>query len=217
MAYKAIIASASGLIGSNLLNLLLHRAEYDEVLVITRRELAIQHKKLVQLIINFDDLAKHSDAVNGHALFSCIGTTKSETPDERLYRKIDHDYPLQLAQLAKQNGVKQFHVVSAVGANKSSSVFYLRLKGELEFQLQQLGLKALYMYQPSMLTGKRKKRRLAEKLIGGLFKILNPVLLGGLKKYRSINGLTVAYAMFKKSLESATGTFIYTSDKIQII
>jgi uncharacterized protein YbjT (DUF2867 family) len=217
MAYKAIIAGASGLIGSNLLEMLLQHPEYEEVLVITRRELPIVHKKLVQLVIDFDNLAKHTAAINGHVLFSCLGTTKSETPDEQLYRKIDYEYPLQLAQLAKKNGVKQFHLVSSLGANKSSSVFYLKLKGELEYKLQQFGFRALYIYQPSMLTGPRQRPRLADKLLGGLFQILNPILIGGLIKYRSIKGFTVANAMFKKSLDSATGTFIYTSDKIQII
>jgi uncharacterized protein YbjT (DUF2867 family) len=217
MAYKAIIAGASGLIGSNLLNILLQQPEYSEVLVLVRKELPIQHKKLVQLVINFDELDKHAAAITGHALFSCLGTTNSQTPDKTLYRKIDHNYPLQLAQLAKQNGVNQFHLVTAIGADKNSSMFYTRLKGELEEDVQKLGLKTLHIYQPSMLIGDRERNRFLEKVIGGIFKVIDPLLIGGLKKYRSVTGITVAYAMFKKSLESATGTFIYTSDKIHTI
>jgi len=217
MAYKAIIAGASGLIGSNLVKILLEAPQYSEVLVIARKEMPIQHKKLVQLVINFDELDKHAEAINGHAVFSCLGTTKNQTPDEQQYRKIDHDYPLQLAQLAKQNGVEQFHVVSSIGANKNASTFYLKLKGELEDELQKLGLKTLHIYQPSMLMGERDRNQWAEKLATGLFKFIDPLLVGGLKKYRSIKGITVAHAMFKKSLESATGTFIYTSDKIHTI
>jgi uncharacterized protein YbjT (DUF2867 family) len=217
MAYKAIIAGASGLIGSNLLNILLQQPEYSEVLVLVRKELPIQHKKLVQLIINFDELDKHAAAITGHTLFSCLGTTKSQTPDEKLYRKIDHDYPLQLAQLAMQNGVNQFHVVTAIGADKNSSMFYTKLKGELEDDIKKLGLETLHIYQPSMLIGERGGTRFLEKVIGGIFKVIDPLLIGGLKKYRSVKGTTVAHAMFKKSLESATGTFIYTSDKIHTI
>jgi uncharacterized protein YbjT (DUF2867 family) len=217
MAYKAIIAGGSGLIGSNLLNILLQQPEYSEVLVLVRKELPIQHKKLVQLIINFDELDKHAAAITGHALFSCLGTTKSQTPDEKLYRKIDHDYPLQLAQLAMQNGVNQFHVVTSIGADKNSSMFYTKLKGELEDDIKKLGLETLHIYQPSMLIGDRERSRFLEKIIGGIFKVIDPLLVGGLKKYRSIKGITVANAMFKKSLESATGTFIYTSDKIHTI
>ncbi|MEB0261677.1 MULTISPECIES: NAD(P)H-binding protein [unclassified Mucilaginibacter] len=214
MAYKAIIAGASGLIGSNLLNILLEAAEYSEVLVLVRKELPLKHKKLVQLVINFDDLGKFADTITGHAIFSCLGTTKSQAPDKEQYRKIDYAYPLQLAQLAKQNGVEQFHVVTAIGADKNSPVFYTKLKGELEDALQRLGLKTLRIYQPSMLMGERERSHWLENLATGLFKIIDPLLIGGLKKYRSIKGSTVAYVMFKKSLESATGTFIYTSDKI---
>ncbi|GGH10049.1 NAD(P)H-binding protein [Mucilaginibacter phyllosphaerae] len=217
MAYKAVIAGASGLIGSNLLNILLNAREYTEVLAVVRKELPLQHPKLVQLVVNFDDLAKHAGAITGHAVFSCLGTTKAQTPDEAIYKKIDHDYPLQLAQLAKQNSVDQFHVVSAVGANAASSIFYTRLKGELENSLKKLGLKALYIYQPAMLIGGREKPRLAEKIAGSLFKLIDPLLFGGLKKYRSIKGSTVAMAMYKKSLESTTGTFTYPSNIIHTI
>nr|WP_067056941.1 NAD(P)H-binding protein [Mucilaginibacter sp. L294] len=217
MAYKAIIAGASGLIGSNLVNILLEAPQYAEVLVIVRKELPIQHKKLVQLVINFDELHKHAEVIKGHAVFSCLGTTKSQTPDKKLYRKIDYDYPLQLAQIAKQNGVDQYHVVTALGANKNSSTFYLKLKGELEDELQKQELKTLHIYQPSMLMGERERNHWLEKIATGIFKVIDPLLVGGLKKYRSIKGATVAHAMFKKSLESATGTFIYTSDKIHTI
>ncbi|MGY4538858.1 uncharacterized protein YbjT (DUF2867 family) [Mucilaginibacter sp. UYNi724] len=217
MAYKAIIAGASGLIGSNLLNILLEAAEYTEVLVLVRHELPIQHKKLVQLVINFDNLDKHAGAITGHAVFSCLGTTKAETPDKDRYRKIDHDYPLLLAKLANQNGVNQFHVVTAIGADATSAMPYVKLKGELEDDLKKVNMKSLYIYQPSMLIGKREKSRFPEKILFALFKVIDPILIGGLKKYRSVKGTTVAHAMYKKSLESAVGTFIYTSDKIHTI
>jgi uncharacterized protein YbjT (DUF2867 family) len=217
MAYKAVIVGASGLIGSNLLKILLASPQYTEVLVLVLKKMPVSHQKLTQWNINFDELDQHADLITGHAVFSCLGTTKNQTPDEKQYRKIDYEYPLQLAQFAKQNGVKQFHVVTAIGANKNSSTFYLRLKGELEDALQKLGLETLHIYRPSMLTGQRKRNHLLEKIATGLFKVIDPLLIGRLKKYRSIKGETVALAMFKKSLESATGTFIYTSDKIHTI
>ncbi|RYU89330.1 NAD-dependent epimerase/dehydratase family protein [Mucilaginibacter terrigena] len=218
MAYKAIIAGASGLIGSNLLNILLQHPAYSEVLILVRKELPIQHQKLTQLVIDFDELDKHAAAITGHAVFSCLGTTKNQTPDEKTYWKIDYDYPLRLAQLVRQSGVEQFHVVTAIGADKNSSTFYLKLKGKLEEALQKLDLKTLHIYQPSMLMGERAQTRsILEKMAGAIFKVIDPLLVGGLKKYRSIKGITVAHAMYKKSLESAKGTFIYTSDKIHTI
>ncbi|MDB5062310.1 MAG: nucleoside-diphosphate sugar epimerase [Mucilaginibacter sp.] len=217
MAYKAIIAGASGLIGSNLLNILLEHHQYDEVSVLVRKELPFHHKKLVQLVIDFDELNNYAEAITGHALFCCLGTTKAKTPNKEEYRKIDHDYPLRLAQFAKQNGVSQFHLVSSIGANAKSATFYLKLKGELEEDIQKLKLTTLHIYQPSMLIGDRKENRLAEKILGIIFKIIDPLLVGRFKKYRSIKASTVANAMFKKSLETDTGTFIHTSDKIQTI
>lgn len=217
MAYKAILAGASGLIGSHLLDTLLNAQEYDEVLVLVRKELPLQHKKLVQLVINFDKLEEHAKAITGHAVFSCLGTTKAKTPDTELYRKIDHDYPIKLAQLAAKNGVKQFHLVSSIGANAKSAVFYTKVKGETEEDIQKAGIQTLHIYQPSLLTGDRKDRRFGEKVFTVLFKVIDPLLMGGLKKYKSIPAATVANAMYKKSLEGAKGTFIHTTDKIKTI
>lgn len=217
MAYKAIIAGASGLIGSHLLTILLQQVQYSEVLVLVRKQLPISHPKLVQLVIDFDDLNKHATAFTGHAVFSCLGTTKGQTPDKTEYRKIDHDYPVKLAQLAKQNGVKHFHLISAVGANKNSSNSYLKLKGEVEADVEKVGIPVLHIYEPSMLAGERNKPRLAETIINGLFKVIDPLLVGGLKKYQSIKAPTLAWAMYKKSLDDAEGTFIHTTDKIKQI
>lgn len=214
MAYKAIIAGASGLIGSNLLTILLNSAEYDEILVVVRKELTLSHKKLVQLIVDFDHLDQYAHAITGHAFFSCLGTTKSKTPDSVEYRKIDHDYPVQLAQLAKENGVKHCHLVSAVGADKKSGTFYLKLKGEVEDDLQKVGFETLHIYQPSMLHGGRQEKRFLENALIGLFKVIDPLLVGSLKKYRSISGQSVAHGMYRNSLKNQPGAFIHTYDHI---
>jgi uncharacterized protein YbjT (DUF2867 family) len=215
MGYKAIIVGASGLIGSELLTILLNHAEYDEVVVLVRKELPVKHKKLVQLVLNFDELHQHAASITGHAVFSCLGTTKAKTPDKTEYHKIDHDYPLQIAQLAQANGVKQFHLVSAVGANSKSSAFYIKLKGELEEDLKAVGFESLHIYQPSMLYGDRKEQRTLEKALIGIFKVVDHLLIGGFRKYRSISGETVANAMYKNSLKAAPGTHTYTFDNIK--
>ena len=217
MAYKAILIGASGLIGSNLLSILLDSPEYYEIVILVRNKLSLQHPKLTQHIIDFDKLESHSALITGHVIFSCLGTTKKQTQDKKQYYKIDHDYPLQLAQLARQNGVSQFHVVSSIGANKDSSFFYVRTKGESEDDLKKVGLQTLHIYQPSMLIGERKGIRAIESFYGAVFKIIDPLLVGGLKKYRSVTGAKVAQAMYKHSLEQAAGTFTHTSDQINNI
>lgn len=217
MSKKVVIAGASGLIGSKLLTIMLNHAQYDEVLILVRKELPIEHKKLVQLIIDFDKLDDHAAAITGHAVFCCLGSTKKKTPDMTTYRKIDHDYPEKLAQLAKQNSVNQYHLVSAIGADSNSSNFYTKMKGETEDDLQKVGLKCLHIYQPSLLTGDRKESRPMERLFTGLMKVIDPLLIGGLKKYRSVPAQTVAQAMFNESLKNEAGVFIHTSDKIKLL
>jgi uncharacterized protein YbjT (DUF2867 family) len=214
MAKKAIIAGASGLIGSSLLDILLHEPGFDEVLILVRKELPIQHKKLKQLVIDFDQLKDYASEITGNTIFSCLGTTMKKTPDLSVYRKIDHDYPLQLAQIAKQNGIEQYHLVSSLGANAKASNFYLKTKGQIEEDIKQVALTTLCIYQPAFLTGDRKESRLAEKFLIPLMKLLNPLLVGNLKKYRSIPAKTVAQTMYNQSLKKQEGTFIYPSDKI---
>jgi len=214
MSNKVVVAGASGLIGSKLLNILLQQATYDEILILVRKELPIADKKLVQLVIDFEKLDEYAGAIIGHALFCCLGSTKKKTPDLIEYRKIDHDYPVKLAQLAKQNGVEQYHLVSAIGANSKSSNFYTKMKGETEEDIQKLGLKCLHIYQPSVLTGDRKESRPAERFAIGLMKVIDPILTGALKKYRSIPAETVARAMFNESKRKEEGVFIHPSDKI---
>jgi uncharacterized protein YbjT (DUF2867 family) len=215
MANKAVIAGASGLVGSELLSILLQSTQYDEVLILVRKELPVQHKKLVQLIVDFDNLDQHQQVINGHVIFCCLGSTKSKTPNLLIYRKIDHDYPVKLAQIAVKNNMPHFHLVSAIGANSKSGNFYTKMKGETENDVQAAGIRSLHIYQPSLLTGNRKEHRLAERIATSIMKVIDPLLIGGLQKYRSIAAATVAIAMFKQSLNQEEGVFVHPSDHIK--
>jgi uncharacterized protein YbjT (DUF2867 family) len=217
MSYKAVVAGASGLIGSSLLDILLNAPEYDEVLILVRKELPLSHKKLVQLVIDFDQLDNHAASITGRAIFCCLGSTKKKTPDLAAYRKIDYEYPLELAKLAKKNGVKQYHLVSALGANAASSNFYTKMKGETEDAIGKVGVKCLQIYEPSILTGDRKESRPMERFAIGVMKLIGPLLVGGLKRYRSIPAETVAKAMFNQSLKNEEGIFVHPSDQIKLL
>jgi uncharacterized protein YbjT (DUF2867 family) len=215
MAKKAIIAGASGLMGSCLLDILLHQPAYDEILVLVRKDLPVKHSKLTQMVVDFDKLDDYSARITGDVLFCCLGSTKKKTPDLKDYRKVDHDYPFHLAQIALKNGIGQFYLVSAIGANIKASNFYSKMKGETESDIIKVGLPSLHIYQPSFLAGDRKEDRPLEKFSVGLINIIDPLLIGKLKKYRSIDAATVASAMYKQSLENKPGVHIYSSDKIK--
>jgi uncharacterized protein YbjT (DUF2867 family) len=215
MGKRAIIIGASGLIGSKLLNILIESREYDTVLSLARKRLQKKHPKLVQEIVNFSEPDSYLSLIDGDALFCCLGTTQKETPNKDDYYKIDHDYPVDLAKAALKNGVPEFHFVSAIGADPSSSNFYLKTKGEAERDLKEVGLPSLHIYEPSLLTGRKRKRRLGERIATVVMRIINPLLVGRLKKYQSIDSATVAQAMFNQSLKDKKGVFVYTTEKIK--
>ncbi|WP_316819750.1 oxidoreductase [Pedobacter gandavensis] len=214
MKKKAIVLGASGLIGSSLLTQLLASPDYEAVLVLVRRKLDREHPKLQQLLVDFDKINDYRSEITGDVVFCCLGTTRSKSPDLNAYRKIDYLYPLDIASIAEANGASQYHLVSSMGANPKSSIFYSRLKGETERDLQNIPFKSIHIYRPSLLDGERKEHRTAEGFMIGLMRVLNPFLIAGLRKYRSIKIEKVALAMLKASLKDTEGVFIYPSDEI---
>jgi uncharacterized protein YbjT (DUF2867 family) len=214
MGKKAIIAGASGLIGSNLLQILLDESGYDLVLILVRKELPVTHPKLKQQVVDFDRLNDNAAEITGDVIFSCLGTTQALTPDKALYRKIDHDYPVTLAQIGLKNGVQQFHLVSDIGANPASSAFYLQLKGQIEQDIAKVGLPSVYIYQPSMLKGRKDKQRFGESFFNALMTVVDPLLFGSLKKFHSIVASSVARAIYNQSIDNESGTFKYQYNDI---
>ena len=186
-------------------------------MVVVRKTLNIQHPKLKQLLVDFDQLSDYSHEIQGDVVFCCLGTTKKKTPDRAQYKKIDHQYPIDAGWIAYTNGATQYHLVSALGADTKSRIFYSRLKGEVEHDLKTIPFKTIHIYRPSLLDGFRTENRAAEKLMISIMRMLNPLLIGPLRKYRSIKSETVAAAMLKKSLEDHKGVFIHPSDEIERI
>jgi len=217
MSYKAIIVGASGLIGSNLLKILLAEPLYTGITILVRKKTGISNPKLTEILVDFDTFDIYALNIIAHALFCCIGTTKNKTPNLTDYYKIEHDYPIKLGQLALENGVKQYHYVSSIGADKNSAAYYTKFKGQTEHDLQQLNLQVLHIYRPSILAGDRKDHRPMEQFANALMNIINPLLIGQYKKYRSIPAKTVAMAMYKQSINSEEGVFIHPSDQIKQI
>lgn len=215
MAYKVIIVGASGLIGSSLLSALIRSEQIAEITLLLRNSLSISNSKVKEIVINFDELDNYASKINGDIIYCCLGTTKSKSPDPNNYRKIDLEYPLNLAKIGLQNGMSQFHVVSSLGASSQSKNAYLKLKGELENELKKLNIPSLHIYQPSFLEGKRKENRPLEKIMMPIMKLLNPILLGSLENYRSIKASDVAKAMMNQSIKELKGTFTYPSKQIK--
>jgi uncharacterized protein YbjT (DUF2867 family) len=210
---RVIVAGASGLIGSELIKLLTQDERIGEVVALVRRPLAV-HSKLHQVSVDYDSLDEIKPDFYGDALYCCLGTTKNKTPDLNDSRRIDFNYPVSLAKMAEGN-VGQFHLVSALGANTASPIFYNRIKGETEQAISRFNLPAIHIYQPSLLTGNRKEKRPFEKIAIASMKLINPFLIGSFKRYRSIEAKTVAEAMLKQTFKELSGIHTYPSHIIK--
>ncbi|MFH4965977.1 NAD(P)H-binding protein [Gaetbulibacter sp. M235] len=195
MSKTAIIIGATGLTGSILVQKLLDDKRYKTIKLLSRTSCNIAHSKIKEHLINLFELEKYEDLFIADEVFCCIGTTKAKTPDEATYLKIDYGIPVSLAQICVKRGIKTFIVISALGANKKSKLFYNRTKGKMEEDVLREKIMNTYILQPSLITGNRTEKRSSEK-IGKIFMtVLNPLLLGSLKKYRSIQAKTIVNAM----------------------
>lgn len=213
---KVLIAGSTGLVGKELLKLLISDDAISGIYTLVRKPSATGHPRVQELVLDYADLETVLKGIEPvQAIFSCLGTTKAKTPDKNLYKAIEVDYPVQLAGWGMSKGVSQFHYISALGAAAKSSNQYLHLKGTAEQALLSTAIPGLYIYRPSLLVGKRTERRTAEGIGAALFKLINPLLRGKLKKYRSIDALTVARAMLHQSKSMIGEHRIIPSDEIE--
>lgn len=207
----AVVLGASGLTGNLVVTELLNDPGYKLVRVLVRKALTIIHPKLQQHIVDFNDKEDISKKIGeGDVIFSCIGTTQKKVKgDKKLYEKIDHDIPVNVAETAIAHHFKKFLIISSVGANENSSNFYLRLKGKTENSLKLFPFETLGIFQPSLLNGKRKETRVAEQIAETIMDLLSFLLLGPLQKYRAIGADNVARAMVYESKQKKTGIHYY--------
>ena len=213
----ALLLGASGLIGGHCLDLLLHDEAYDQVIVLVRKSLPKNHPKLTQYEVNFDRLSEQANLLKANDVFCCLGTTIKKAGSQEAFRKVDFTYALEAAKLTAHNGASQFLLVSSLGADAKSSVFYSRVKGEIEAAISALNFLSVSIFRPSLLLGERAEFRLAERLAEPLAKAFSFFLIGSLCKYRAIEARTVAAAMIEIANAKTQGVNVYESDRIQKI
>ncbi len=207
---KAIVIGASGLIGSELVHLLLKDTSFSKVTVFVRKTLPISNEKLNQIVLDFKQLEQYYAAFDGSVLFLCIGTTRKKTPNLDDYRAIDYGITLRAANLAKASGVEKVHLISAIGASSNSTIFYNKLKGEIEEDLIKIGFASTYIYQPSLLIGIRKESRPAELFFQKLMPFFDLLMFGSLKKYHSVSKQKLAKAMLNHHFKAKKGIHTLT-------
>ena len=211
----ALVAGGSGLVGGHVLRQLLEDPDYDRVTALTRRPLALTHKKLVQRVVDFDRLAEVGDFPRVHDVFCCLGTTIKQAGSQEAFRKVDLAYVVELGRMAVRHRASQFLVVTAVGADPRSRVFYNRVKGEAEEAVRRLQFDAIQIFRPSLLLGFRPQSRPAESIARVLSPLVAWAFLGPLARYRPIKAATVARAMVRIAREAPRGAHVYESDAIR--
>ena len=216
MGKTAIILGASGLTGKHLLSALIADESYDTLKLFSRNKTENTSSKVIEKVGDILSLENFKEDFIADELFVCIGTTAKKTPDKTAYKNIDYGIPVAAAKLAKENNIPTFLVVSAMGANAKSNVFYNKTKGEMEQAVISEKIPNTYILRPSIIGGNRNENRPMEKIGIAIFKLLQPLMLWKLKKYRIIEAKNIAKAMIYLAKQKPE-LHIIKSDKIQVL
>lgn len=212
MNKTAIVIGATGLVGSEVLKLLLDDPEYEKVKVFHRRSTGIHHPKLEEHIVEFEEIVSWKHLIIGDELYSAMGTTLKKAGSKEAQWEIDYTYQYEIAKAAAMNGVKKYALVSSIGANAKSRSFYPSMKGKLEEAVRDFPFEGIAILRPSVLVGERKESRPGESL--GIFLGKMIAKIPKLKKYRPIPAKTVAKGMIQALKKSPKGYHIFESEQI---
>lgn len=214
---KAIIFGYSGLVGSHLLHHLINNERITEVICVGRNTTnQVEHSKVAYKNIDFETMHLYADDFKANMVFCCLGTTIKKAGSQEMFQKVDLHYPTEICRLAKNNDVQHFAVISSVGADASSSNFYLRTKGEMETAVMQINIKNTMIFRPGLLLGARKEWRFGERIAMMINPAINPLLFGKLRKYRAVEANEVAAAMLQ-SILSESASQINHYDEIKLL
>ncbi len=212
----AVLAGASGLVGSHCLSLLLQSANYDKILALVRRPLDLEHPKLRQLVLNFAGLPGLVEFA-GADVFCALGTTMRQAGSREAFRNVDYDVELAFATAAAEGGAHQFLLVSSVGASADSATFYLRVKGELEDAVKTLPFRSVHIFRPSFLAGDRPLDRPAELVGTAVAKAFDFAFVGKLRKYSAVDANDLAGAMLAVARKAEPGVHVYEFEQIMAL
>jgi len=208
---EANVIGATGLVGSYLVNILLENDKFEKVRIFVRRNSGLSHPKLKEQVVNFSDENTWEEFLKGDVLFSALGTTLKQAGSKHKEYEVDFTYNLNFAKKAKENGISNYVLVSSVGADAKSRIFYTRMKGELDETISNLDFKNLAILRPASLTGDRKQRRTMEELSVPVVRFVTKFIF---KKYRPIHGETVAEAMIHAVMKPNYSKTIWEADEV---
>ncbi|MFM2485957.1 NAD-dependent epimerase/dehydratase family protein [Celerinatantimonas yamalensis] len=208
---KLLLVGSTGLVGSHVLHLALAEQRVQEVLVLTRRALNIQHPKLRTQIVDFENLPEDARLWHADAVICTLGTTMRIAGSKAAFRRVDYAYPLAVAKRARQHHTPAYVLNSALGANPTARIFYNQVKGELERDLTQLGYPSLSLIRPGLIGGAREQVRLGEQTLSVVLNILSPLLP---RRWHINPAPRIAQALIEAALEQPQGTNIVTAEQL---
>ena len=208
------LAGATGAIGNHVLQFSHQENQISKIITLTRKPQTQKLSKEENRVIDFNQLASLKNDIKADVFICCLGTTIKVAGSQAAFKKVDYDYVVEFAKLAEAVSAQKFLVVSAIGSDEKSSVFYNRTKGEMESAIKKLNIPSIEIFQPSLLLGERSESRPGERFAQVLAPLLNPLLIGSMKKYRAIETKDVAKALVARSLSQDKGLKVYPSDQI---
>ena len=214
-AKVAIIAGGTGFVGQHVIDDVVKDNFFDKIYVLNRRKLNYESKKVHEIIVDFNDLPKYVEGLQPTHAFCTVGTTIKKAGSKEAFRKVDEIYVLNFAHAVYNLGCENFNVVTAIGSNKPSKVFYNQVKYEVSQSLENIGFDQLNILQPSLLLGNRGEKRLGEDVMQVFFKYTKKLWVGPLKNIAGIQGSQVAKAMVAISKNDRKGVFRIPSSELQ--
>jgi uncharacterized protein YbjT (DUF2867 family) len=210
----ALVLGATGLVGGELVDLLLPDPGWSRVTTLVRRPGHAPHPRLDERVVDLEKMSDHAAAFAADVVFCALGTTIRQAGSQDAFRHVDHDLVVEGARLAAAQGARHFVLVTALDADPASRIFYNRVKGETERDVRALGLPAVTILRPSLILGARSQRRVAERVAQWIAPVLAPLLQGPLRGYRAIPARSVARAMARLGREAASGARVVENETI---
>jgi len=211
---SAIVIGSSGLVGGYLISTLAKSTSFEKVIALVRRPYFEHYENVEEVVLDFNKKNPFGSLKKANHVFCCLGSTIRKAGSKKEFRFVDFDLPVLFAKWAEQNNCDTFSLVSSIGADSNSKIFYNKTKGEVEEEIRNLSFSKTQIFRPSLILGKRNEFRPGELLGKGIFTLLSPLIVGTLKKYKAIHARDIAQGMVGHLSKNQYGVKVFESDEI---
>ena len=211
---SAIVIGSTGLVGGYLISTLVKSTSFEKVIALVRRPYFEHYENVEEVVLDFNKKDPFGSLKKADHVFCCLGSTIRKAGSKKEFRFVDFDLPVLFAKWAEQNNCDTFSLVSSIGADINSKIFYNKTKGEVEEEIRNLSFSKTQIFRPSLILGKRNEFRPGELLGKGVFTLLSPLMVGTLKKYKAIHARDIAQGMVSHLSKNQYGVNVVESDEI---